>query len=169
MSYLDTPRLHFTGRFQADVSAKGARLPASIRVLGGTLSANERSAPAKLVDLDPEQQMVSMIFGMSLTLRMPDGSEIVSGGFVPAPFENIWVRFPAGQPDSFFSATYQSIISDLTWSDGVDSPVIAALRAAATGDALSIRFTVDGIDQEYTSPLFTWGRIVRHDRSVQDR
>ena len=211
MSYLDTPRLHFTGRFQADVSTVnndpehfddgrfvasyqelqtpaaqdgwwnptgsgawrlagcsigqvdgggGSAPPGVDPVLGGTLSANERSAPAKLVDLDPEQQMVSMIFGMSLTLRMPDGSAIVSGDFVPAPFENIWVRFPAGQPDSFFSATYQSIISDLTWSDGVDSPVIAALRAAATGDALSIRFTVDGIDQEFTSPLFTWGRIV---------
>jgi hypothetical protein len=211
MSYLDTPRLHFTGRFQADVSTvnndpehfddgrflasyqelqtpaamdgwwnptgsgawrlagcsigqvdggSGSAPPGTDPVLGGTLSANEGSTAAKLVDLDPEQQMVSMIFGMSLTLRMPDGGAIVSGDFVPAPFENIWVRFPAGQPDSFFSATYQSVITGLTWADAIESPAIDALRAAATGDALSIQFTVDGIDQDFTSPTFTWGRIV---------
>jgi hypothetical protein len=211
MSYLDAPRLHFAGSFQADVSTvnndpehfddgrfiasyqglqtaenldgwwnptgsgawrlsgctivqvddgSGDPIAGSDPVFHGTLTANDGSAPAKLVDLDPEQQMVSMIFGMQLTLRMPDGRPIVAGSFEPAPFENIWVRFAAGKPDSFFSATYQSVITDLAWAEGVDSPVIAALRAGATGGALSIRFTVDGIDQDATSPTFTWGRIV---------
>jgi hypothetical protein len=204
MSYLDTPRLHFTGRFQADVSTvnndpehfdegrflanyqepgsggndgwwnptgSGAwRLagctvcqlvpPPAEPLLGATLSSNEGGAPAKLVDLDPEQQMVSTIFGMVLTLRTPDGRAIVSGRFVAAPFENIWVRFPTGQADSYYSATYQSIITDLTWAEDIDSPFVTQLREAATGGALSIRMTVDGIDQDSTSPTFTWGRVV---------
>jgi hypothetical protein len=211
VSYLDTPRLHFAGRFQADVSTvnndpehfDAGRFQASYQelasgadggwwnptgsgawrfarcvvgqidhrdgssapvaadpLLGSVLLANETGPPAKLVDLDPEQQMVSTIFGMRLALRSPDGRPLVEGSFVPAPFENIWVRFPAGRPDSFYSATYQSVITDLTWDSDIDAPVIEELRAAATGEALSIRFTVDGIDQTESSPTFTWGRVV---------
>ena len=31
-------------------------------------------------------------------------------------FADIWIRFPKGQPDSFFSATYQSVLTDLDWA-----------------------------------------------------
>ena len=212
MSYLDTPRLHFSGRFQADVStvnndpehfddarflasyqelqtpaapdgwwnptgsgawrlascvvgqverADGASTPhAADPAIGAVLAANLGTAPAKLVDLDPEQQMVSMIFGMTVALLTSDGTPIVVGRFTPVPFENIWVRFPAGQPDSFFSATYQSTLTDLVWGLDVGSLAIDELRATTDDDALSIHFTVDGIDQDATSPTFTWGRIV---------
>src|ERR1700732_4035436 len=120
MSYLDIPRLHFSGRFQADISTvnndvryfdnagfqdkyqtmgdggwnpegtaifrlvdckiAGARTaqgsiatPAEDPVIGMALENADDRVFGKLVDLDPQQQMVSEIWGMGL--RLTDGIE----------------------------------------------------------------------------------------------
>lgn len=196
MSYLSYPRLHFTGRFQADVSTVNndpehfddARFIASYQqpggaegppngwwnpggsgawrladcrvtqvqytdattqsdpILGGELLANDDRAPAKLVDLDPEQQMVSTIFGMRLALRTAQGQPVFAGDFAPAPFADIWVRFPKGQPDSFFGAMYQSVITGVTWSEDCESTFVQQLREQCSEEMLSIKFNVDGFN-----------------------
>src|SRR5436190_8857477 len=106
MSYLDSPRLHFRGWFQADVSTinndvrfyqnasfvpeyqqldqNGSWNPEGTGVFrlldcaatgavwnggqtdlsGITIQNGLQRAPGKLVDLDPQQQMVSQIWGM---------------------------------------------------------------------------------------------------------
>ena len=58
----------------------------------------------KLVDLDPEQQMVSEIWGLQVLVRNATGDVVLGGSFVESPFADIWTRFPGGQPDSFFGA-----------------------------------------------------------------
>jgi rubrerythrin len=118
-------------------------------------SATERVA-AKLVDLDPEQQMVSEIWGLQVELGDLGRPNAFSGEFEVAAFADIWVRFPAGQPDSFFSATYQSVLTALDWSDQIDSRLLQELGGA---QQLSIKFTVDGFDDDRDSPRFTLGRI----------
>ena len=125
-----------------------------------TLEAADDRVSAKLVDLDPEQQMVSTVFGLRLMLRFADGSTGFAGDFLPAPFSDIWPRFPEGHPDSFFGATYQSVIAVDEWGETDDSPVLQELRQACAGEMLSIKFNVDGCDTDITSPNFTWGRIV---------
>jgi hypothetical protein len=137
MSYLDIPRLHFSGRFQADISTvnndvryfdnagfqekyqtmsggggwnpegtaifrlvdckiTGARIaqgsirtPADDPVIGMALENADDRVFGKLVDLDPQQQMVSQIWGMRL--RLTDGSEpaLFAGEFAPAAFINL--------------------------------------------------------------------------------
>ena len=121
----------------------------------------------KLVDLDPEQQMVSAIWGFQVFLG-PKGSAIGFGGdYATASFADIWARFPKGQPDSFFGAFYQSVITlteQIRNAPAAGQPASAFLQQllAIVGDSgarLSIKFNVDGYDDDPSSPTFTFGRI----------
>jgi hypothetical protein len=125
-------------------------------VIGMAVNSATQRVAAKLVDLDTEQQMVSQIWGLQVELGELGAPNAFSGEFEVAAFADIWVRFPAGQPDSFFSATYQSVLTGLDWSDKVDSPLLEQFGGA---ERLSIKFTVDGFDDDRDSPRFTLGRI----------
>ncbi len=124
------------------------------------MDANKRVA-GKLVDLDPQQQMVSQIW--SLIVRLTDGTyDFFSGLFETASFCDLWQRaMEAGrfrqQP---LSAFYQSVLAPVTWGDTSSSRFLGELRAAAADDMLSIKFNVDGYDRDNTIPTFTLGRIV---------
>lgn len=115
--------------------------------------------PAKLVDLDTDQQGVSQIWGMTAGLGAP-GAPLVKGAFEPAPFSEMWTRpvNPTGG-DSSYSGVYQSVLSGVTWGDVSGSPLLQALQAASDAGLLSIRFVVDGYDDDSTSATFTFGRI----------
>jgi hypothetical protein len=124
------------------------------------MDANTRVA-GKLVDLDPQQQMVSQIW--SLLVRLTDGTDdFFSGPFEMAPFCDLWQRaLQAGRPrQQPLSAIYQSVLTPLTWGDTSRSRFLGELRAAAGDDMLSIKFNVDGYDRDFTIPTFTLGRIV---------
>src|SRR6185369_4762807 len=128
MSYLDSPRLHFRGWFQADVSTinndvrfyqnasfvpeyqqldqNGSWNPEGTGVFrlldcaatgafwngaqsgesGITIQNALQRAPGKLVDLDPQQQMVSQIWGMQVRVVDSSGQTLLQGEFKPAAF-----------------------------------------------------------------------------------
>jgi hypothetical protein len=154
LSYLDSPRLHFNGWFQADVStinndvtayetgpSTGApdpgwnpegtgifrlvdcvvtggflngRLVSSAdddSVIGTTIRNADERPPGKIVGLDPQQQMVSMIFGMQVCLVSPSRQTILRSEFKPAPFINLWQRQITGlRMDQKLGAMYQSVL-----------------------------------------------------------
>jgi len=191
MSYLDSPRIHFRGWFQADVSTinndvrmfqndsfvpdyqqlniNGSWNPrgtAVFRILdcsvtggfldgralvtsqddaviGLTLQNSTDRAPGKLVDLDPQQQMVSMIFGMQIRLAGPHAEALFEGGFKASPFTNLWKRQQTGvKMDQQLCAYYQSVLEHVVWSENIDSNLLNALKAATQDDMLSINFNV---------------------------
>lgn len=202
MSYLGYPRIHFSGKFQGDVSTvnnsparfddarfavryqqqgvagswnprgSGAWRLRDCRVTGAVQGdgsptdklskavlkdAGERVS-AKLVDLDPQQQGVSMIFGLRLSLQLPGLA--FAGDFGPTPFSNLWPRFSEGQGNAKWCAAYQSTIAVDDWGSGQMPQVVQELRELAAEDRLSIKFNADGYDPDFNSPTFTWGRIV---------
>jgi hypothetical protein len=112
-------------------------------VLGLTL-ATPGNPPAKLVDLDPDQQLVSTIFGLGITLRDGAGTVFLRASLTPVPFTDIWIRLTSGNGDRSASAAYQSTLTDLHWGDVSASPLLTQLRAAAGDGLLSIKFNVDG-------------------------
>lgn len=130
--------------------------PQADPVVGARFADASDQVSAKLVDLDPEQQMVSQIWGLEIVVGSDGTTDGFSGTFEPAPFGDIWVRFPQGQPDSFFSATYQSVLQSVQWSPTITSRFLEALGRP---DTLSIKFTLDGYDDDRTSSTFTLGRI----------
>lgn len=130
-------------------------------VIGMPIQGTRDRVAAKLVDLDPEQQMVSEVWGLQIRLGDLPTANSFQSEFEVIGFSDIWVRYLAGQPDSFFSAVYQSILTDLQWSDSVTSRFLQELAVDGKyPEKLSIKFTVDGYDDDVTSPTFTWGRIV---------
>lgn len=128
-------------------------------VLAMQLSDAGDRVPAKLVDLDSEQQMVSQIWGMRLRLMTHDGQVAFGGRFVVAPFCEIWVRAADHKSDSKFSAVYQSQLDDVSWAGGSLGPFLDEMREVAGGGPLSIRFVVDGYEDNSAKPGFRIGRI----------
>ncbi len=211
MSYLNALRLHFAGRFQANVSTvnndpghfdnesfqasyqdrqtrqamngwfnpqgdaawrllgvsvtsawtpQGA-VPASDPVLACILADSDSKVPAKLVDLDPEQQLVSEIWGLQVRIATATGTTLLLADFEPAAFIDIWDRATVSSGgDADAGAMYQSVLTNLRWSDVSSSAFLTALKAAASDGLLSIKFNVDSFNLDYTSPEFMTGRIV---------
>jgi hypothetical protein len=129
-------------------------------VLGCQVADAAQSPPAKLVDLDPEQQLVSMIWGLQVRLVDAAGATLLTGTYRPAAFMDIWDRCPSARGDELAGAMYQSVLTDLQWGDLSASPFLQQLQAGASDGLLSIKFNVDAFDATVGSPTFTQGRIV---------
>lgn len=129
-------------------------------VLGYIVADSDGSVPAKLVDLDPEQQLVSQIWGLKVRIADADGNTLMQGDFEPAAFMDIWDRATgSGSGDIGAGAAYQSVLCNLQWGDVSASPFLTALQQAAETGVLSIKFNVDGLNMDFTSPNFMCGRI----------
>lgn len=126
-------------------------------VVGLQVTGADARVEGKLVDLDPEQQMVSEIWGLQVLVRNASGDVVLRGSFVESPFADIWTRFPSGQPDSFFGAYYQSILAGVQQSPLAGSRFLQELGAPGE---LSIKFNVDGYEDDASSQWFTFGRVV---------
>jgi Ferritin-like len=130
-------------------------------IVGKPVNPASSRVEGKLVDLDPEQQMVSQIWGMRVLLGS-SGQPIQFGGdFEPSAFADLWPRYPQGQPDSFFGAFFQGVLDVAEWQPGSGSRFLN--EVAAGGGApkqLSLKFLVDGYDDDFTSPNFNLGRVV---------
>ncbi len=127
-------------------------------IIGAVVHSVDQPVVAKLVDLDTEQQMVSQIWGMQVKVTVSE-SEFFIGTFQVVCFNDIFQRVVGGMPDSMFGAFYQSILTNVTWSKTVNSPFLKQLQQASP-DTLSIKFNVDGYDDDSTSPTFNQGRVV---------
>jgi hypothetical protein len=215
MSYLDVPRLNFSGRFAADPSTidnnrndfvLGAPLsndptspnwvlwnpmgshvfellectvrsavlqdgPASggDPVIGGQLESvlDKYRYPAKLVDLDTDQQSVSTIWGLVLRITIPDPDDLatalasVTAEMPATAFADMWTRVRGGGAAGipWFSAVYQSVLTDVCWVNPILSPVLAALHSVSPA-TLSIRFIVDSYQANSNQANFGKGRVV---------
>lgn len=140
-------------------------------VVGAAVNDTDQRVEGKLVDLDPEQQMVSQIWGFQVVLT--PALEGLGGGpqfgfrsdFAMAPFADLWARFPKGQPDSFFGAFYQSVLAITKWFGAKNSRFLQELLPTPPKEGeplpkLSIKFLVDGYNDDRSAAAFTFGRVV---------
>jgi hypothetical protein len=123
--------------------------------------ANQRVA-GKLVDLDPQQQLASQIWGM--IVRLTDGKrDYFSGTYGRAPFSDIWwarAKGQGSQGDTGAGSMYQSVVGRVTWGDTQRSRFLRELHAACPDRFLSIKFNLDGYNMDPESGSFTMGRLV---------
>ncbi|HEX8600742.1 MAG TPA: hypothetical protein VF952_19770 [Chloroflexia bacterium] len=141
--------------------ANGSPATPADPVLTYLVADSDRRVAAKLVDLDPEQQLVSGIWGFEVRICDPNGGNLMVGRFEPASFMDLWQRAVARNASDFMlGAMYQSVLTNLEWGDVSQSPFLTELRNAASDGLLSIKFNIDGYDMDYTSPDFTRGRVV---------
>jgi hypothetical protein len=136
--------------------------PSQDPVVGSPVAGIDQPTSAKLVDLDPEQQMVSEIWGFFVQVGSAT-SGTFTGAYEVAAFNDIWFRAAdfykgAGGGDAPMGAAYQSVLAQLQWS-GSGSTFLEQLQKVSSG-RVSIKFNLDGIDMDSKSPTFTQGRIV---------
>jgi len=214
MSYLNALRLHFAGRFQANISSVNndpvhfyndafelawqdlwgphyhppngwfspqgdavwrlmgckvtaawlpqGKVPSSDPVLKCIIADSDSQAPAKLVDLDPDQQLVTEIWGLQVRIADAKGNTLLRSDFEPAPFMDIWDRAQGRQHtgDQDAGAAYQSVLEKLEWGDVSQSTFLTQLKKEAGNGLLSIKFNLDNVNIDNTSPDFLTGRIV---------
>jgi hypothetical protein len=207
MSYLDVPRLHFTGTFMANPSTinndpknyayRPATNPINLDLSWNpygshawTINATVQSfvdvngrlhtggdpligaafesympqqIPAKLVDLDTQQQGVTRLFGLFLQL-------VLAGGGTPSlqgrwedggTLINLWFsRVPSGQGDSAAGGAFQSVLQNLAWQNVASSVLLQQLQQATGAAGLSIRLTAYGYQANNASPNFKVGSIM---------
>jgi hypothetical protein len=227
MSYLNIPRLHFTGKFLADPSTvdnndanwdpniplsndqsaegyvywnptgthnfkfldctvRGAAndqgmftAPSNDPIIGARVLCSS-PYPAKLVDLDPDNQNVSQIWGMELQVNIADPTDpaktlasvtgtlstFVNGQPLAAvAFGDLWNRSanipPAQAGMETMCAAFHGllVLSNTAWVNAAASPLLAALQAVSP-NTLSIRFNVDSYQSDNTQSNFTYGRVV---------
>lgn len=132
-------------------------------VLGFLVADSDTKVCAKLVDLDSEQQLVSEIWGLQVRIADTNGNTLLRGDYEPAAFADIWNRATGAGSGSDIGAgaMYQSVLRNLEWDNKANaSPFLMALHRAASDGLLSIKFNVDGLNMDFTSPNFMCGRIV---------
>ena len=143
------------------VNAVGAvkQSPADDALVGGSVETTNMPIFAKLVDLDPEFQTASQVWGLELKVSVPSGSGSFTGRMATATLRDLWPRRAPGGFAMGFGGTYQSVLSDLAWKPAAGSPVLEGLRQASPG-RLSIKFAVYAYDANPASQRFTRGRVV---------
>jgi len=137
-------------------------------VLSSKIADSDDRVCGKLADLDPQQQLVSEIWGLQVRLTDRMATNLLTGDFLEAPFFDLWDRAvgASGNGDVDGGAAYQSVLQNLVWGDVSNSPFLTQLKAlveseiAAGGKgSLSIKFNLDGINLDFRSPSFMRGRI----------
>ena len=130
-------------------------------IIGMSIMDADSRVTGKIVDLDSQQQSVSMLWG--LTVRIVDGEKCpVKGDFEPVAFNDIWwarQNPPTGMVSA--AAVYQSVIHNLEWTDypEIKSRYLDELKKESP-DRLSIKFNVDLFCDDHANYQFTLGRIV---------
>jgi hypothetical protein len=128
-------------------------------ILQAAVISTDTPVPAKLVDLDSQQQGVSQIWGLQISVAISN-SESFTGDFRVVCFNDInFTRSQTGQGDATASAYYQSFLDNVEWSSQISSPFLQELQSVSPA-RLSIKFVVDGYQQDSTAPNFNQGRIV---------
>ena len=147
-----------TAKVKSAFLSNGNAAAAADKVLSLNVESLNRM-PAKLVDLDVDQQLVSTIFGLTVKLTDDDGLSLMEGVMDAAPFTEIWSRGTTGGIDERACAAYQSVLVVKRWGDLSASPFLQELKATSP-EKLSIKFNVDGYVMSSASPRFATGRIV---------
>src|ERR1043165_7302434 len=100
-------------------------------IIGAAFMGANQQQMAKIVDLDPEQQMVSEIWGQQVQLGLFNLANSFVGTYEVAAFTDIWFRAvgAGASGDAPMGAAYQSVITALRWSDTINSRFLEELHA----------------------------------------
>lgn len=211
MSYLDGPRLAFSGDFQSDVSTVNndirhfdnatfearfqqfsqgpvengwwnpiggaafrllnCRVGSAVKadgnavvgdaVSGAFIGGSSDKVAAKMVDLDPQWQLSSELWGLRIEVVSGGGEVLLGGQFRPAGFRDIW--FPGRPTEAVrhqLTARYTSVIEDVEWGAPGRSAFIDALRETTANDTVSVRLVTYAYDTNHQSPRFTIGSVL---------
>ncbi len=158
------------------VGPDGAAVTGGDPLIGGTVQSPSPSTPlqdgsgaalgiAKMVDLDPDQQGRSALFGVNLFVTLPNGAGFW-GALSVAELRQLNARVPVGGTGSWSAVgTWMGVLQNVTWTGDISSsPLLVALKAAS-GLGISVRFTAD-LHQNNPKNLLTPGDLFCYGRMM---
>jgi len=93
--------------------AKGQAVDVKDPIIGALIGDTNRRVPAKMVDLDPQQQLGSHIYGLEVRVGASGGVDWLRAQFEPTGFFDAWSRTTRGTNNETGSAAYQSVLTTL--------------------------------------------------------
>jgi hypothetical protein len=146
---------------QTVTDATGHPVTSGDTLVGATLASVDTPNKAKLVDLDPQQQMLSQVWGLRMSLTLAGGGTGFTGTVAECALTDVWGRVYKGGAGGIETSGgyFQTVIQVTEWGDLSGSPVLQALRGQA-GDTLSLKWAVDGYNGQFGTAAFGWGRMV---------
>ena len=135
--------------------------PAIDPIVGTSILSNADSSPARIVDLDPDNQLTSSIWGMTVHAGKRDEFGF-SGPFAVASFQDMFPRTSGdgASGDVASGAVWQSVLTPVSLFGAGKSRYLAELTKDSDPSILSIKFNIDGYNMRSDSPGFTFGRLV---------
>lgn len=118
---------------------------------------------AKLVDLDPQWQFSSEIWGLTIRLTDSKGNDLLVGQFEPAAFRDMWFsrQQNGDQLDQTASAAFQSVLTNLQWAEDLSKyPFLENLKQAIAENKLSIRLNTFAYKRNPDLRRFSLGRVI---------
>jgi hypothetical protein len=137
--------------------------PAADPVIGMLVGGSSDRTSGKLVDIDPQWQLASAIWGLDVRLSNGDSPDWFGGRYQPNAFRDLWFGRNVTQGgDAGASATFQSVLENVVWGpDGeAKSRAIRELKAATVEGRLSIRLATFGYQDDVRQPGFTVGTAI---------
>ena len=132
-------------------------------VIGKTVTGPLHESSAKLVDLDPQFQFSSQIWGLKLCIYGSENEVLLSGYVEPSGFKDLQIRnFPPIQNGQPLGASWTSVIHNLEWGKNArESKILSALmdRSAKTG-LLACNLASFGYYKIIGGERFTLGRLL---------
>lgn len=123
-------------------------------LLGASVQTSTDASPAKIVDLDPDQQLATLFIGIRMQLVLQDGTvafSMQSGEFISPPNLTDY----AGQ------GVFESRINpkQIVWNTKVKSRLFQSFRTACKS-GISVKFIIGNYDTNIISATFNFGNIV---------
>lgn len=132
-------------------------------VIGQIVTGAEGRNSGKMVDLDPDQQMVSALWGVTFRILTAQSELLLEGKIKPTCFRDLQLRQtnggkPNGQP---LGGTWTSVLEDVVWGEkAIESPFLEALRAKTHQNNISINLNAFGYYYAHADGRFSLGRIL---------
>lgn len=133
-------------------------------LIGQIVTGAEGRATGKMVDLDPQQQMVSELWSVKLRILTASNELLLEGSIDPAGFRDLQYRQHAGaqingQP---LGGTWTSVLTDLVWGEKYsDNRFFKELKETTHHNKLSINLNGFGYYYNHaTDGRFSLGKII---------
>ena len=133
-------------------------------IVGLFINGSNNRVGGKMVDLDPQWQQASELWGLTVRLSASGDNppNLFNAAFEPAPFRDLWFSRQSGAGgDQAASALFQSVLTDIDWGDDLlNSRFLQELQTTTAEGLLSMRISTFSFNMSVNSDDFTLGKVV---------
>lgn len=137
--------------------------PALDNIIGQIIAGADGRNSGKMVDLDPDNQMVSELWGVTFRILNSNNELLLEGKIKPTAFRDLQTRQTnGGKPNGqALGATWTSVLEDVQWGELANqSSFLNELRATTHQNKISINLSGFGYYYAHADGRFSLGRIL---------